>query len=119
MAKVTTELDAEIGRRLRKARISYNLTQTDLAQRLGISFQQVQKYENGTNRVSSSRLYMIADVLNLEMIYFFEKLGSKSKSTTDPELTDQVIRVARELNAMPDGGVKQQIFGLIRAFTRS
>jgi transcriptional regulator with XRE-family HTH domain len=119
MAKVTTALDAEIGRRLRKARLSHNLTQTGLAEQLGISFQQVQKYENGSNRVSSSRLYMIADVLDLEMVYFFEKLGSKRKPTTDPELTDQVMRVARELNTMPDGDVKQHIFALIKAYARS
>ena len=72
---VTSNLDAEIGRRLRQARLAENLTQDGLAQRLGISFQQVQKYENGANRVSSSRLWAIGNALGVPVTYFFEGLA--------------------------------------------
>ena len=78
--RVTNHLDAEIGRRLRQARLVENLTQDGLAQKLNISFQQVQKYENGTNRVSSSRLWAISRVLGLPIIYFYEGLDDSQIS---------------------------------------
>ena len=121
---VTNNLDAEIGRRLRQARLVENLTQDGLAQRLGISFQQVQKYENGTNRVSSSRLWAIANSLGIPITYFFEDLEQTDISPGVPlddenSLPDRTIRVARMLNEMPDGDVKDKVFGLIKAFSKA
>ncbi len=121
---VTNNLDSEIGRRLRQARLAENLTQDGLAQRLGISFQQVQKYENGTNRVSSSRLWAIGNALNIPVTYFFEELEqtdiTKGANFDDENtLPDRTIRVARMLNEMPDGDVKDKVFGLIKAFSKA
>lgn len=121
---VTNNLDSEIGRRLRQARLAENLTQDGLAQRLGISFQQVQKYENGTNRVSSSRLWAIGNALNIPVTYFFEELeqtDTTAGASFDDEntLPDRTIRVARMLNEMPDGDVKDKVFGLIKAFSKA
>jgi transcriptional regulator with XRE-family HTH domain len=121
---VTNNLDSEIGRRLRQARLAENLTQDGLAQRLGISFQQVQKYENGTNRVSSSRLWAIGNALNIPVTYFFEELEQTDTAvgaSFDDEntLPDRTIRVARMLNEMPDGDVKDKVFGLIKAFSKA
>jgi len=122
--RVTNNLDAEIGRRLRQARLAENLTQDGLAQRLGISFQQVQKYENGSNRVSSSRLWAIGAALGVPITYFFEGLDQTDISPgaefdDENSLPDRTIRVARMLNEMPDGDVKDQVFGLIKAFSKS
>lgn len=122
--RVTNELDAEIGKRLRQARLVENLTQDGLAQKLGISFQQVQKYENGTNRVSSSRLWAIAQVLGLPMEYFFTGLGeveTKTKLDVKVEvgMPDRAIRVGRMLDEMPEGAIKDSIYGLIKAFSKS
>ncbi|MEZ7844439.1 MAG: helix-turn-helix transcriptional regulator [Rhodospirillales bacterium] len=122
--RVTNHLDAEIGRRLRQARLVENLTQDGLAQKLNISFQQVQKYENGTNRVSSSRLWAISRVLGLPIIYFYEGLDDSHISEAvegadDGSLPDRTIRVARMLDEMPDGDVKDKVFGLIKAFSKA
>ena len=122
--RVTNHLDAEIGRRLRQARLVENLTQDGLAQKLNISFQQVQKYENGTNRVSSSRLWAISRVLGLPITYFYESLDDNqisevAEGADDGSLPDRTIRVARMLNEMPDGDVKDKVFGLIKAFSKA
>jgi transcriptional regulator with XRE-family HTH domain len=72
MQKRLSDLDKHIGLRLRMRRILLNLSQDDLAQKLNITFQQVQKYEKATNRISATRLYEMAQVLNIDISYFFE-----------------------------------------------
>jgi transcriptional regulator with XRE-family HTH domain len=67
----TTSLDAIIGSRLRAHRLSRDLSQEELAASLGISFQQIQKYEKGANRVSASRLKEISDVLEVPISTWF------------------------------------------------
>jgi transcriptional regulator with XRE-family HTH domain len=67
-------IDAYVGRRLKQRRDELGLSQEKLAQQLGISFQQVQKYERGFNRVGASRLFQIAEVMNVVTAYFFEGL---------------------------------------------
>ena len=118
--RVTNHLDTEIGRRLRQARLVEKLTQEGLAQKLGISFQQVQKYENGSNRISSARLWAISRVLGLPITYFYDDLdGSQDKESHDNSaLPDRTIRVARILDEMPDGDVKDKVFGLIKSFSK-
>lgn len=66
-------VDLHVGMRLRLRRRELKITQTDLARQLGISFQQVQKYERGMNRLSASRLYEIAGLLRVGVGYFFEE----------------------------------------------
>jgi transcriptional regulator with XRE-family HTH domain len=65
-------VDALVGRNIRIHRIDKGLTLTHLAKGIGVTFQQVQKYEQGTNRVGGGRLYKIADVLRLPISAFFE-----------------------------------------------
>lgn len=121
--RVTNHLDAEIGQRLRQARLVENLTQDGLAKKLGISFQQVQKYENGTNRVSSSRLWTMSRVLGLPITYFYDNLDDthipQAANETEERLPDSAIRVARMLNEMPDSEVKDKIFGLIKVVSKA
>jgi transcriptional regulator with XRE-family HTH domain len=69
-------IDALVGRNIHIHRIDKGLTQTDLAKGIGVTFQQVQKYEQGTNRVGGGRLYKIADVLGLPISAFFEGADS-------------------------------------------
>jgi transcriptional regulator with XRE-family HTH domain len=72
MAKPTAmALDVQIGKRIRIRRMQLGMSQTDLAERIGVAFQQVQKYENGTNRVSASRLPNIAGALDVHVGYFY------------------------------------------------
>ncbi len=116
---VTSDLDIEIGQRLRRARLSKGLTQQGLAEKIGISFQQVQKYENGSNRVSSSRLLGIVGSLGIPITYFFDELGADDATIEENELPDRVMRVAHMLNDMPDGDVKDHVFHLIKSLTKS
>lgn len=65
-------LDLHVGQKLRMRRLLLNLTQEKLAKLVGLTFQQVQKYEHGSNRISASRLYEIAAALKVPVTYFFE-----------------------------------------------
>jgi transcriptional regulator with XRE-family HTH domain len=65
-------IDTAVGSRIRRRRTALRLSQTTLGQMAGVTFQQVQKYENGTNRVSASRLVMIGRALGVSTAYFFE-----------------------------------------------
>lgn len=69
------EIDAHIGARLRRRRWLLGLTQTKLGDRVGIKFQQIQKYETGQNRVSASRLWELARALEAPVSYFYDGLG--------------------------------------------
>ena len=68
------QIDVEVGLALRCARLARGFSQADLADALGITFQQVQKYERGANRVSASKLYEIARILSVPLSDFFEGL---------------------------------------------
>ncbi len=75
------DVDAYIGSRIRFRRLTLNLTQVQLANLLDISFQQVQKYEKGSNRVGASRLQEIADVLRVPITFFFDGVPRKTVDT--------------------------------------
>jgi transcriptional regulator with XRE-family HTH domain len=70
-SKKLRDLDVQIGRRVRLARSLANMSQTELGKALGISFQQIQKYESGYNRVSSSSLWNISKLLDQPLLFFF------------------------------------------------
>ena len=76
--KVISQTDKYVGDRARTRRLALGMSQTILANAIGVTFQQVQKYEKGTNRISSSRLSQIAQVLRVSIAYFFEGLPSKA-----------------------------------------
>jgi len=71
--------DVEIGRKIRALRLQRGLSQTSLAEGIGLTFQQVQKYEKGTNRVSAGRLQKIADMLDTPVTFFFGGMGAAAK----------------------------------------
>jgi transcriptional regulator with XRE-family HTH domain len=81
-------LDAHIGRRLRWKRRFMGWSQSALGRKLGITFQQVQKYENGKNTLSARRLYQLAQVLNVPVIFFFE--GYDAPSAAEPSEFDKL-----------------------------
>jgi transcriptional regulator with XRE-family HTH domain len=71
MVRGPLEIDLMVGERIRVRRLMLKMSQTELGKQLSVSFQQVQKYEKGSNRVSASRLQRIADVLGVKPSYFF------------------------------------------------
>jgi transcriptional regulator with XRE-family HTH domain len=66
-------VDKYIGARMRDIRLSFNMSQADLAEKLGVTFQQVQKYEKGANRVSAARLFDICEALGVSLASMFQR----------------------------------------------
>lgn len=102
-------VDLHVGERVRIARVLMNMSQQKLAAKCGITFQQVQKYERGLNRVSASRLVMIAEALERPVAWFFEGLPSYPQTDT---ITHLNVALVRKFNALP-ARQQQAIWDLI------
>lgn len=76
---MTNDIDLHVGKRLRRRRRLLGLTQQQLAESVGIRFQQIQKYECGANRVSASRLFELAEALDVPVQYFYEGLSRRDE----------------------------------------
>jgi transcriptional regulator with XRE-family HTH domain len=81
--KVPNPIDKHVGSRVRMRRVLLGMSQEKLGEALGLTFQQVQKYEKGTNRIGASRLQQISKSLNVPPAYFFEGAPSFDSGTTD------------------------------------
>jgi DNA-binding XRE family transcriptional regulator len=107
--------DAEVGRRVRTQRLSKGLSQTALGQMIGVTFQQVQKYENGINRIGAGRLSRIAEVLDVPVSYFFPdetegRLASKAgDSPFDLLSTSGAIQLVRAYARIERGNVRSTL----------
>ena len=83
-------IDVHVGQRLRQRRVLAGLSQEKLARMVGITFQQVQKYERGANRIVASRLYQLANVLDVPVSYFFEEI-SEEAANDDAEPQESLV----------------------------
>jgi transcriptional regulator with XRE-family HTH domain len=83
------DIDRHIGARLRQRRVMNGLTQQQLADLIGVTYQQAHKYESGSNRIAAGRLYVIAQVLGVDVGFFFEGLQSDPRSA--PTLQQRVF----------------------------
>lgn len=105
--------DAELGKLIRARRIEASMSQDDLGKHLGVSFQQVQKYEKGTNRVSVTRLHEIAKAFGEDVSYFTGP-ANKQTSTLVNMLTDSASqRLLRGFHAIKDQNMRYQIVALV------
>jgi transcriptional regulator with XRE-family HTH domain len=87
--KGVTEVDAHIGKRIRMRRMQLGLSQEKVADSLGLTFQQLQKYEKGTNGARGSRLVQLATVLQVSPAFFFEGLGAAGEVAKGGDLETQ------------------------------
>ncbi len=90
----TTAVDTHIGQKIRARRTFLGLNQTELADAAGITFQQIQKYEKGTNRVGAGRLLQFSQALGVPPSYFFEgapTVGKKASAPSEGELSEGAI----------------------------
>ncbi len=78
------KVDAHVGKRVRERRLALGMSQDKLGNALGISFQQIQKYEVGTNRVAAGRLWDMARILEVDVAYFFEGIQKRAKRKAKP-----------------------------------
>ncbi len=111
-------IDVIVGKRIRLRRLQLSLSQTDLGQKLGVAFQQVQKYEKGTNRVSCSRLYDISKILDVPVTYFFSASGDAglevvvTEQFDVPELKDG-FRLMSAFRQIQNNAVRKNIIALV------
>ncbi len=113
------DFDKHVGQRLRERRVVLGLSQTALADGLGISFQQVQKYETGSNRIGAGRLYGCAELLGVSPAYFFEGLEGSDGGTPDETRSVEALKLARAYYSIDDPMQRQQVRKLVQAIARS
>jgi transcriptional regulator with XRE-family HTH domain len=110
--------DMDVGRRIRAQRLVCRMSQTELANNLGVTFQQVQKYEKGVNRVGAGRLSRIADVLSVPVAFFFSgdmKVSEPSDSAhTGLSFleTAGAVRLVRAYSQMEDPQIRRALVDL-------
>ena len=116
-------VDVHVGKRVRHCRWLIGMTQQQLAEKVGIKFQQIQKYETGANRISASRLWDIADALNVPVSYFFEGLeesaqtGENRESVPADILGDkEALDLVRSYYAIPENQ-RRRLFELARVLS--
>jgi transcriptional regulator with XRE-family HTH domain len=111
--------DAEIGQRVRALRLQRGLSQTELGQLISVTFQQVQKYEKGANRISAGRLQRIAEVLGVPVAFFFAAADKEpSDASADPGgflQTEGALRLARAYARIKEPGIRLQLLRLTEA----
>lgn len=115
-------VDIHVGKRIRHRRWLIGKTQQQLAEQVGIKFQQIQKYETGANRVSASRLWDISDALDVPVSFFFEGLddegkgGGKSSVPDDLMGDKEALDLVRSYYAIPENQ-RRRLFELARVLS--
>jgi len=123
---IPNPIDIHIGKRIRICRLLLGMNQETLANALGLTFQQVQKYEHGANRVSASRLSEMAEKLNVPISYFFadlpaagEQVSAGDKIGREQSEQPETIQLIRFYYAIPDATVRHQFLELVKAVAQS
>jgi transcriptional regulator with XRE-family HTH domain len=111
-------VDAHVGKRIRHRRWMVGMTQQQLADRVGIKFQQIQKYETGMNRVSASRLWDIAEALDVTIAFFFEGLGEAAAARPEADMMadKEALELVRSYYAIPEAQ-RRRLFDLARVLS--
>lgn len=103
-------VDVHVGRKLKQIRTLRRLSQTDVARKLDLSFQQIQKYEIGSNRVAASRLFELAQILDVPPSYFFDGLHDNANSAPR---RDPGMEIVSAIASIKDDAVKSRIVTFI------
>jgi len=119
-ARSPNQTDVYIGKRIKMQRLARGLSQTDVAKRLGITFQQIQKYERGVNRVGAGRLQEMANLLGVTPAFFFEdgprhKAGKSEEASETTELLANKynLALAQAYNRIHSRGVRRNVLELV------
>jgi transcriptional regulator with XRE-family HTH domain len=125
-------IDISIGSRLRLRRLAMGFSQETLAKSLGITFQQIQKYERGTNRIFASRLFRLAQVLRVPVGYFFQGQPPQGAASVAEDANggafapaeeavhdllgkSDTLKLIQAYNKIRDPGVRRQVYALVRS----
>ena len=129
------KLDKHIGIKLRNKRVERKLNQTKVADVLGVTFQQVQKYERGINRISAGRLFQFSRILDVPVGYFYDKIGDEGNAPAYGGLSDnkqeafggkddimqskETIDLVRAYYSIEDQAKRKETLRFIKAMTGS
>lgn len=129
MALNPNPVDIHVGKRVRLRRTLLGMSQEKLGEAIGLTFQQIQKYERGTNRIGSSRLYQLAQVLDIPVSYFFDDMPTDiagkrapglaetapSSFEGDPMVKRETLELVRAYYRITDPNVRKRLFELVKA----
>ncbi|NLS00960.1 helix-turn-helix transcriptional regulator [Rhizobium sp. P38BS-XIX] len=126
--KPPSPIDVEVGRRIRLQRRILGMSQSALAEGLNVTFQQVQKYEKGTNRVGASRLQRVADCLGVPVSYFFDTAETEGLALSDETIvakndlvhflaSEEGAELNRSFAKIKDARTRQKILELVKSLT--
>ncbi len=127
---IPNPVDVHVGARLRQRRTLLGMNQTKLGSAIGLTFQQVQKYEKGTNRISASRLYALSGTLDVPVEYFFDDMptavaasspslgGGRAKKPPsyepDPMATRETLELVRAYYKIKDAEIRKRLHAMIK-----
>ncbi len=105
-------VDVHVGGRVRARRTLIGMSQTDLGKRVGLTFQQIQKYENGMNRIAASRLWQFSLILGQPISWFFEGIGERKRKVGDLLAKRETLKFVRYFSAC-DPDVQNHVAAMI------
>ncbi|MBI1208437.1 MAG: helix-turn-helix domain-containing protein [Azospirillum sp.] len=119
-------IDAHVGSRVRLRRTLLGMSQEKLGEAIGLTFQQVQKYERGANRISASKLWQLSQVLDVPVSFFFDDIGeggplpipampAEEASGPDPMAKRETLELVRAYYRVADPAVRKRLFELTKA----
>ena len=125
-AEKPNPVDVHVGARVRLRRTLLGMSQERLGDAIGLTFQQVQKYERGANRIGASRLYDLSRVLDVPVSYFFEEMGdavptagmggeSADSFQSNPMMKRETLELVRAYLRIADPQIKRRLFELAKA----
>lgn len=125
-SKLPSKIDRLVGQRLRWRRRELRLTQEQLGERLGLTFQQVQKYEKGVNRISAGRLYELSTVLDVPVVYFYEgaeeylnlpsgEFAEESEAGPLPFMDQEAMELVAAYQQIEDEVLRKSLLAAIKA----
>lgn len=136
-SKSPNPIDIHVGQRVRQRRTLLGLSQEKLGDALDLTFQQVQKYERGANRIGASRLFDISRILDVPISYFFEDLDESHGATgsivasapdgeiapladiSDPLAKRETLELVRAYYRITDSSIRKRVFELAKSFSDS
>ena len=121
--KQPDSVDKLVGRNIRIQRLAKGLSQTELANHLGVTFQQVQKYEKGVNRIGCGRLYQISSILGVHVMDFFDgsekRKVSTSRSVQDLISEPQSFHLVQAFSEINDRRLRSSVVDLVKKIARA
>ena len=123
--KSTNSHDVEVGQRIRARRMAKGMSQTELGTLLGVTFQQVQKYEKGVNRIGAGRLFEVSRILNVPVDFFYEGVGNApglSDSEVAPPVLEFVssgegLQLSLAFMKIKDAKVRKRVLDLVKSLS--